>query len=660
MSEKLQKAKLRNVPFREVSRFIYDQARRMDSVHYYIKAEKITIDHQRVLVINAYQREELLKGRTIPQIRIFMTKHDYISQRYIDGNYQWRTGRLEVLVDYRHGYYYPTVICGDLASERTIRKHFAYLGKHDWKTDDLIKEAQYRIRQKRLQKRHQTIKDRIDLRMQQIKPMPRGFQKWVDEEALYDSRYIYYRYDRKPIMDGYCTCCHSEVKVERPKHRTFSICPNCGRKIIFLAEGKAKRVRDFCNAAYLQKTLRGFIVRYFHVSKYYNEDYKNPKLHLFEYRRDFVEGLNIDLYVYDEFKQTGEYRWCETEFTRDYSDTVVYMKNLDKVLRNTSFQYSAFKEYLQSTGNRGITVYWYLCSYGAKPYLELFVKHGLLTLANEMIRGYGFNISDLLDRQATTLKALFGVPKENVEQIRRLDMTSNMLRVYLPLVKKGIRLDDKAFTDFYRKYSGRYNEILSLLDRTTLGKIERYCCQMKERYPELRGIFTIWWDYLRFARDLGYDMKKDIVFFPRNLKDAHDRAYQELQEKKKKELMEQMKKDNELYEKIVGEYIENYSWASDEYSVIVPKDLFAIKEEGAALNHCVGSYTQKVAEMKTVILFIRKNSRPDKAFFTMEVKNGNIIQCRGIGNCDMPEDVKVFVHRYEKNVLMPAGTKKAV
>lgn len=37
-----------------------------------------------------------------------------------------------------------------------------------------------------------------------------------------------------------------------------------------------------------------------------------------------------------------------------------------------------------------------------------------------------------------------------------------------------------------------------------------------------------------------------------------------------------------------------------------------------------------------------------------------IIQCRGVGNCDMPEDVKVFVHQYEKNVLMHAGMKLAI
>ena len=216
MTKKLHKAKLKSIPFVEVSRFIYDQARRIDAVQYYMKAERITIDHQRILVINAYQREELLAGRTLPQIRIFMSKHDYISQRYIDGEYKWRTGRLESLVDYVKGYRYPNIICGDLASERVLRRFFSYLGNTERKMDDLINEAQYRIRQKRLQKKHQVIKDRIDLRMQQIKRMPMGFQKWVDEEALYDSRYIYYRYERKTIMDGYCTSCHSDVKVEKP------------------------------------------------------------------------------------------------------------------------------------------------------------------------------------------------------------------------------------------------------------------------------------------------------------------------------------------------------------------------------------------------------------------------------------------------------------
>ena len=322
--------------------------------------------------------------------------------------------------------------------------------------------------------------------------------------------------------------------------------------------------------------------------------------------------------------------------------------------------YSAFQQYLELKDNSGIRAYSYLSTYVKRPFLELLVKNGLHRLVDEMVRGHVYNLGGLVNQNATTLKQLFGVPKDCVKQICRMDMNASYLRVYLPLVKKGIRIGDQEFVDFYQKYSGRYTEVLELLNQTTLGKIEGYCNQIQTRYPDLRGIFSIWWDYLRFAKELGYDLKKDIIFFPRNLKDAHDRAHKELQEKKKKEIMEQLKKENVLYEKIVDGYIHTYTWKDENYSVIVPEDLFSIKEEGAALNHCVGTYTSKVAEQKSVILFVRKNKRSERPYFTMEVKDGKIIQCRGVGNCDMPEDLKIFVHRYEKNILMPLKMKMAV
>lgn len=80
----------------------------------------------------------------------------------------------------------------------------------------------------------------------------------------------------------------------------------------------------------------------------------------------------------------------------------------------------------------------------------------------------------------------------------------------------------------------------------------------------------------------------------------------------------------------------------------VPRDAQEIKNEGAALHHCVGTYVDRVAKGQTHIFFVRRVEEPDTPYFTMEYNNGRVIQCRGSHNCGMPSSVKAFVAAFEK------------
>lgn len=61
----------------------------------------------------------------------------------------------------------------------------------------------------------------------------------------------------------------------------------------------------------------------------------------------------------------------------------------------------------------------------------------------------------------------------------------------------------------------------------------------------------------------------------------------------------------------------------------VPRDAQEIKNEGAALHHCVGTYVDRVAKGQTHIFFVRRVEEPDTPYFTMEYNKGRVIQCRG-------------------------------
>ena len=84
--------------------------------------------------------------------------------------------------------------------------------------------------------------------------------------------------------------------------------------------------------------------------------------------------------------------------------------------------------------------------------------------------------------------------------------------------------------------------------------------------------------------------------------------------------------------------------------IILPKSGSEIKEEGRTLHHCVGAYVERVAKGETMILFIRKETAPDVPYFTLEYRDGKVIQCRGKNNCGMTKDVKAFVKAFERKI----------
>jgi hypothetical protein len=194
-------------------------------------------------------------------------------------------------------------------------------------------------------------------------------------------------------------------------------------------------------------------------------------------------------------------------------------------------------------------------------------------------------------------------------------------------------------------------EIYSVLRYTTLHKAERYCEACIDAFHRYFNVLGIWKDYISFCEELGYDLKNEFVLFPKNLYQTHDQTSREVLYKREQEKKVQMLEEDRKARVLLKEYAEIYPWTEGAFSVLVPRDLLEIREEGFTLHHCVANYASRVANGETIILLVRKLHQPERPFYTLEVKNGRIIQCRGYGNKDMTEDVEDFVRRYEKAVL---------
>lgn len=137
-------------------------------------------------------------------------------------------------------------------------------------------------------------------------------------------------------------------------------------------------------------------------------------------------------------------------------------------------------------------------------------------------------------------------------------------------------------------------------------------------------------DYQNMLENLGIAFEGDFRIMPKNFKQAHDdavKAYNDMKDEQKR-----IEFANQL-EKLLGleQTIGNYTF-------VLPKELQELKAEGKALSHCVGSYADRVARGETVILFVRQKEKVDNPLYTLEIKNGKIVQLRGKRNKDADAD----------------------
>ena len=140
----------------------------------------------------------------------------------------------------------------------------------------------------------------------------------------------------------------------------------------------------------------------------------------------------------------------------------------------------------------------------------------------------------------------------------------------------------------------------------------------------------IWRDYLRMAREEGYDTTDDIVRLPKDLKARHDQLVEVRNQRKDDKRLEGYKKlDDRIKERLPD--MKGYFWEDREYMIIPAGTCKELMDEGRALHHCVGSsdvYMKKMANGVSWILFLRRKSELEKPYYTIEIslKDDHIIQ----------------------------------
>jgi len=141
-------------------------------------------------------------------------------------------------------------------------------------------------------------------------------------------------------------------------------------------------------------------------------------------------------------------------------------------------------------------------------------------------------------------------------------------------------------------------------------------------------------DYYRMAKEIGRNVKK----YPKYLNSMHDIITANYNSFKKEY-------DEKKFAKTMRPKLE---FKDKKYCVVIPKNAKDIISEGTDLNHCIGSYVDKILLEECYIMFLRLKKEPKKSLVTIEVIKDAITQAKGSYNRQLEKEEKEFLNLYAK------------
>ena len=496
--------------------------------------------------------------------------------------------------------------------------------------------------------------------------LPQDFVKWCHSSAFEHSYLFVTPYKKE--YDIECRACGDwktiDKKTYKVSHKGENHCPICGASVLTLYFSKVTNdIYDEKLVSLLQKVeasdgIIEIVQRTFLLSRQTNRNNGDAESVLFDLNE--VERIIFDnkggytFSSYDFFANCKEEEWVKSEechsLTYKNLQTTIYPGNLSYELTGTIYQYAAVQEF--ASFKFKLPLHKYLVKYLEKKQLEVLNKIGYKKLVSEITSGVDWAGNRSVLNDATSIHEILGLSKEFCRMLLIFDGGFDDIK----LLRRAERLNCRFTVESYRDYKdvfGTSDFGLSLLDKTTQHKAIRYLRMQYESlgYKRMSDLVRDWDDYIHQSASLDRDVYNSFILFPKNLKEAHDRTYKDYKDyrenhDKAKLIVEQKMANvvidsqrelvNKIAEKVNGDLL-----------LVSPNDATDIQKEGEALRHCVGGYVRNVANGLTSIYFIRRAECPEVSFYTLQLTNGKVMQCRGFCNNAMTAEVERFVMKIE-------------
>ena len=528
-------------------------------------------------------------------------------------------------------------------------------------------------------KKNQLTKKEADKIFQRLKKEARPserLKKYVHNTLLADHHYMFqFKEYRKRF--GYCTACGKNFDLETKNMRTVTpddvtrlyaehgeevLCPVCGRTVTKRYAGYPhKKVYAMVGECRAEKN--GALVIYTYTFSYdYSSSFRAKQewcleqIFYFDIHKYFqlLYGYEVRTYTGDKYSNALNFTAAQSVIDIfDYSKCFkegFHLIGFKEALDKSNLKYSCADRLLKlNTPFQLVSYLKFYCSYPVIT--ERLVKEGHANILMSYINGAA---SGLFKFNKQTVPEFFGLDKEYYNFLRggSVQPVNSFNLCALQFMKRnGIPALEEYF-DFvsvalnYKKELNLMLKFRSFRKCVSYAKKQSLLCGCAYSYTVnvTHNFFMTYSDYISEGKKLNYDFTSESVVFPQNVSIAH----QEQIEFERQQELEEEKRKYKNFEKRLKRLKKKYTFSDGKFLIRPAENLDELLIEGNELHHCVYScYKDRYMEGDTDILFIRNCQEPDKPFYTLEYKNGNIVQCRTYHNKERTSEVANFLDKWK-------------
>lgn len=516
------------------------------------------------------------------------------------------------------------------------------------------------------------------------KPSER-LKKYVHNVLLKDA-HILFQYKNGNTRYGYCTGCGKDFVIEIKAMRTYTdndvdvltarhnekvTCPCCGRMVTKRYAGYSHK-NMYANAAEFKVDKSGALIVYVYRFTYrFSDNFRNERewhcwqigyFDLHKYFHLLYSWWN-NSYAYTGDRYTNEILFTneqKVESPFDYSQSIKCFE-LQKAVEKSNLKYACLDKYMNRNSVKDMFRYLkFYCSY--PEITEKLMKEGY----EDDIMQYLFgNLDGCFNFRAKNVPAFFKLDKAHLKTLHEYKhcYSRDEIRAMQYMQNNRMKLTYGVFNFISSNYRN-IDLIRRLQDFMGMQKLIKYVekqgalCVCQHYYGTIEySFFSNYEDYIQQCKMLGYDLADKNIAVPMNLFQAHQQLTEILNAKKAAEEAEAQRKKMKGFKKRLKKLQDKYCYTNGNLLIRPAEDYEDLQKEGTTLHHCVYSnYADRHIKGKTTILFIRRVSEPDKPFYTMEYKNGTVVQCRTKYNEGMTDEIKSFIKQWK--AFLKSNTKK--
>jgi len=528
--------------------------------------------------------------------------------------------------------------------------------------------------------------------------IPESFADDIKKETAHLGNIIIYRTGtktingkRKRMVRGLCTSCHNESEFQyTPIHygcsRVFTStdtygfyasdvdrriiksfenfqCPKCGARTIARCINSFNEVCECgnTNVVTVHNVVGNLCVLSWLLRKLTD---KNGNIHFLSVKQDgiiIINGEAIRLSggqnYYYSFSEYPNWKKSNAERFISIDNDLIFNCTKETIERTTAAN-CALDVFVKQKSNVYIMAYleaW--CKY---PQIENLVRQGFSRLLNSMLNNCCEHYGNYIEKITVNVKKLkeqlelqhakpckmLGIEKAYLDICRGLDLKEFYCFRYglskkLLFTREQIKMLKELGLENFKEWieKPKYGYVFRIIHLLNYMKKQKEFADQNGRHDIIK---------LNFLRDYyealinAYGEIPNSMLFPKDLIKAHNEAIKLVKEKVDpivdKKIKERLKE------------LDTYIFYDKENKLFIRPCATheELIKEGKILDHCVARYATRHAEKETTIFFIRHIEEPDEPFYTLEYKNGIIIQDHGYDNAEQTSEIFAFERKWLK------------